>query len=177
MNLTKPSSNLKMLILLNNHVSHLPLNCTEYCRDNGVELSFHPLCCNRLQPLDCSVFGLKHYINKAMDHWKTNCPATPMSIYAHPSIMTITLLSAKTPANIMAGFRCTGIFPLYTHCPAPVMQQEAVPPVAPALEFTSSALLTSPSTGVKLLLRRHDPPMVMKSSLYMMYLPLHYYFS
>lgn len=160
-----------MLLLLDNHVSHP-------CRDDGVELSFHRLCCNRLQPPDCSVFGLKRYINKAMDHWMTNCPATPMSIYDHPSIVTITLLSAETPANIMAGFRCTGIFPFYTHCPTPVMQQEAVPPVAPALEFTSSVLLTSPSTGVKLLLRRHAPPPIeMESYLYILYLPLHYYFS
>jgi len=48
----------KVLILLDNHESHLYLPVIDYCRENGVVLlSFPPHCSHKFQPLDWSVFG------------------------------------------------------------------------------------------------------------------------
>ncbi len=61
----------KVLLLLDNHWSHLSVTAIDFCRSNGIVLlSFPPHCSHRLQPLDRSVFGpLKRYINTAADHW------------------------------------------------------------------------------------------------------------
>lgn len=48
----------KVLVLLDNHESHLYLSVIDYCREVGIVLlSFPPHCSHKLQPLDRSVFG------------------------------------------------------------------------------------------------------------------------
>ncbi|KAL7373167.1 hypothetical protein ABVT39_000447 [Epinephelus coioides] len=169
---TNPCPDSKVLLLLDNHASHLSLECIEYCREKGVVLlSFPPHCSHRLQPLDRSVFGpLKRYLNKAMGHWMTSHPAKTMSIYDLPSIVATALPSAATPANIMAGFRCTGIFPFnpqifsdtdflpayVTDCLDPATLQEASPPAAtpaapPAAPLAAPPVsLDDPSVSVQI---------------------------
>ena len=48
-----------VLLLLDNHYSHLAIDVLDYCKDNGVVLlSFLPYCSHKLQPLlDRAVFG------------------------------------------------------------------------------------------------------------------------
>ena len=47
-----------VLLLLDNHYSHLAIDVLDYCKDNGVVLlSFPPHCSHKLQPLDRTVFG------------------------------------------------------------------------------------------------------------------------
>ena len=86
---TRASKESKVLLLLDNHVSHLSLEGIDYCKDNGVVLlSFPPHCSHKLQPLDRSVYGpLKRYINTAMDHWMARNPGKPMTIYDLPGMM------------------------------------------------------------------------------------------
>ncbi|XP_063237415.1 uncharacterized protein LOC134539361 [Bacillus rossius redtenbacheri] len=63
-----------ILLLLDNHQSHLAPDCLDFAKENGiVMLSFPPHCTHRLQPLDRSVFApLKKQINRAMDAWLRN---------------------------------------------------------------------------------------------------------
>ena len=47
-----------VLLLLDNHYSHLAIDVLDYCKDNGVVLlSFPPHCSHKLQPLDRTAFG------------------------------------------------------------------------------------------------------------------------
>lgn len=109
----RSSTSKPCLLLLDNHESHLSADLLDYFKDNGVTLlSFPPHCSHKLQPLDRSVFGpLKKYINTACDSWMASTKR-PMTIHDIPSILASTLHLAATPANIMAGFKVTGIQPL-----------------------------------------------------------------
>lgn len=103
-----------VLLLLDNHDSHLSIEALDNCKQNGVTvLSFPPHCSHKLQPLDRSVYGpLKKYCNSAIDSWMVNNPGKTLSIYDIPGIVKTTLPLAATPSNIMAGFQKTGISPL-----------------------------------------------------------------
>ncbi|XP_045036685.1 uncharacterized protein LOC123477416 [Daphnia magna] len=82
-------------------------------KTNGVVmLSFPPHCSHKLQPLDRSVYGpLKNYINSALTS-RIIVKKAPINIYDIPGIITTALPKAITPANIMSGFRVSGIMPL-----------------------------------------------------------------
>ncbi|XP_046903843.1 uncharacterized protein LOC124485966 [Hypomesus transpacificus] len=108
----------KVLLLLDNHWSHLSLAAIDFCRSNGIVLlSFPPHCSHRLQPLNRSVFGpLKRYVNTAADHWMRTHPGKTLSIYDVPGLVATALPRAATPSNVTpsnvrSGFVCTGICP------------------------------------------------------------------
>ena len=83
----KPSQDRKVLLLLDNHDSHISIDTLNFAKDNGiVMLSFPPHCSHKLQPLDRSVFGpLKKYINSSQDAWMKNHPGSTMTIYNKPA--------------------------------------------------------------------------------------------
>lgn len=103
----------KVLLLLDNHESHLSIKCIDYCKSNGIiMLSFPPHCTHKLQPLDRSVYGpLKKAINTQCDSWIRQNPGKTMSIYDIPGIIRDALPKAVTPTNIINGFRATGVYP------------------------------------------------------------------
>lgn len=109
----KPSETNRVLVLLDNHSSHISISLIEFCRTNFITLlSFPPHTSHRLQPLDRGVYGpFKKYFNNAGDQWMKNNPGKRMTIYDLPSIVKTSLPLATTPANILAGFSCTGIWP------------------------------------------------------------------
>lgn len=102
-----------VLVILDNHTSHMSINVINYCRENGVVLlSIPPHTSHRLQPLDKSVFGpLKTYYNSACDAWMKSNPGKTMVIYNIPTLLKTALQSASTPRNITIGFQSTGIWP------------------------------------------------------------------
>lgn len=110
---TKPTKERPLLLLLDNHDSHLSIKTLDYCKNNGVVvLSFPPHCSHKLQPLDRSVYGpFKHYVNNASDDWMRSNPGKTMTIYDIPPIVKIALPLAATPQNIMSGFFVSGIHP------------------------------------------------------------------
>jgi hypothetical protein len=109
----KPSKERPVVLLLENHNSHLSMAALDYCKENGMTvLAFPHQCSHKLQPLYGSVSGpLKTYVNRACDAWITNHLGQTMIIYELPGIVNMSLNSAATPANIKAGFVATGIFP------------------------------------------------------------------
>ena len=110
---TRSSRDHLVLLLLDNHGSHLSVEAIDYCKANGVVLfSFPPHCSHKLQPLDRSVFrSLKHFVSEASDMWMKNNPGQNMSIYNIPSIVKSACPLALTPLNIISGFRVSGMFP------------------------------------------------------------------
>lgn len=71
-----------VLLLLDNHESHLSVSALDNFKENGVTaMSFPPHCSHKLQPLDRSVYGpFKKYLNSACDSWITNHPGKTMTI-------------------------------------------------------------------------------------------------
>lgn len=105
---TKP-----ILLLIDNHQSHLSIRGIDYARNHGIIMvSFPPHCTHKLQPLDRSVYGpFKHYYNSYSDNWVTNNPGKTMTIYDIPGIVKSALPLALSHKNITAGFEATGIYP------------------------------------------------------------------
>ena len=75
-------------------------------------LSFPPHTSHTLQPLDRSVYGpFKKYYNSACDGWILGHPGRTMKIYDIPGMVGTAFPRAMTPANILSGFRVSGISP------------------------------------------------------------------
>lgn len=110
----KPSEENKVLLILDNHSSHLFIPVIEFCRSHHITLlSFPPHTSHRLQPLDRGVFGpFKKFYNNECDQWMRSNPGKRLTVYNIPSLVKEAVLNAMTPKNITAGFRCTGIWPL-----------------------------------------------------------------
>ncbi|XP_060855541.1 uncharacterized protein LOC132933245 [Metopolophium dirhodum] len=112
-NHVRPSLEKKVLVLLDNHESHLYLPVIDFCKYNGIVLlSFPPHCSHKLQPLDRSVYGpFKKIVNREMDQWMTMHPGSRMTIDDIPQIVAGALPDAVSPRNIMSGFKVSGIWP------------------------------------------------------------------
>ena len=111
----KPSAEHPVLLILDNHQSHVSLDVITYAKEHHVTLlSFPPHCSHKLQPLDVSVYGpFKTYINQASDSWMRD-PANAgksMTIHVIPSLVSYAFPKAFSTSNIIAGFRSTGIWP------------------------------------------------------------------
>ncbi|XP_047135339.1 uncharacterized protein LOC124812561 [Hydra vulgaris] len=65
----KPSNEYKILLILDNHSSHLHFETLNLAKENRIVIfSFPPHSSHKLQPLDVSVFGpLKKYLSVAQD--------------------------------------------------------------------------------------------------------------
>ena len=102
-----------VLLILDNHISHLSVSVLDFCKENGIVLlSFPPHTSHRLQPLDVSVYGpFKKYYYTACCDWMNSHPGSPISIYDIPVIAKEALANSLTPKNIMAGFQKAGIWP------------------------------------------------------------------
>jgi len=70
----KPSQESPVLLLMDNHQSHLSVEALDIAAANGVHiLSFPPHCSHKLQPLDVSVFGpVKAYYKSQCSAWQKN---------------------------------------------------------------------------------------------------------
>ena len=101
----------KVLLLLNNHQSHISLDAIDYTRENGVVLlSFFPHCSHKLQPLGRTVYGpFKRYCNNAYNGWMKDNPGSTMTIYEIPEIVGKAFPRAMTPLSIQSGFRVSEI--------------------------------------------------------------------
>ena len=102
-----------VLLILDNHESHLSIEVLEFAKENGViMLSFPPHTSHKLQPLDRSVYGpFKKYYISACDGWIVGHPGRTMTIYDIVGVVGTAFPRAMTPANILSGFRVSGISP------------------------------------------------------------------
>ncbi|KAK3744950.1 hypothetical protein RRG08_048346 [Elysia crispata] len=110
---TNCSVDRKVLLVMDNHETHMSLEAVDLARANGIiMLTIPPHTSHRLQPLDRTVYGpLKTAYNIAMDSWMRSNPGKNVTIYDIPELLRIAHNEALTPKNISSGFACTGIFP------------------------------------------------------------------
>lgn len=131
-----PSTEQKVLLLLDGHASHKNYEAVKYARDHGVVLlCFPPHCTHRLQPLDVVFFApLKTYVNQETTKWMKNHPGRAVTQFQISGILNAAYGKAATAGIATNGFRQTGILPLnpdifpeYMYAPADVTDQpEAV---------------------------------------------------
>ncbi|KAB0795832.1 hypothetical protein PPYR_09893, partial [Photinus pyralis] len=84
---SKPSENNRVLLLMDNHSSHISIPVIDFCKTNFVTiLTFPPHTSHKLQPLDRGVFGpFKKYFNDGLDQWMRSHPGKRITIYDLPS--------------------------------------------------------------------------------------------
>jgi len=111
---TKPTPADPVLLLLDNHQSHLAVQAINRAKECGViMLTFPPHTTNKLQPLDVSIYGpLKTYYNAACNDWQLTNPGKTIGLYDVGELSAKAMLRAVTPENIMAGYKKTGIYPM-----------------------------------------------------------------
>ena len=103
----------EVLLLLDNHHSHVTLEIIDYAKEHGIVLlSFPPHCSHKLQLLDRPVYGpFKRYYNSACDCWMKKNRGKTMTIYDIPDMVERAFSRAITFVNIQSGFKVAGIFP------------------------------------------------------------------
>ena len=111
---TNASKETPLILLCDNHESHISIDVLDYASANGIHmLSFPPHCSHKLQPLDRTVYGpFKKYYNSACDNWMFNRPGRTMTIHDIPEIVGHAFPKVMTPTNIQSGFRVAGLFPV-----------------------------------------------------------------
>ncbi|XP_022127680.1 uncharacterized protein LOC111001920 [Pieris rapae] len=109
----KPTPENPVLLLLDNHESHISVDVLDFCKEVGIVLmTFPPHCSHKLQPLDLTVYGpLKNYYNKALTDWMVSNPGKTVTIYDIPKLAAIAIPLAFKPQNIQKGFEKPGIWP------------------------------------------------------------------
>ena len=102
-----------MLIILDNHDTHLSIQIIDLAKDNGVVmLTLPPHCSHKMQPLDRSVYGpFKAFYNQAANAYMINHPSQPITIHDIAQLVGNAFPLAFTPKNITSGFRVCGIYP------------------------------------------------------------------
>lgn len=79
----KPSEDSPVLLILDNHTSHININTITYCRTNFIHLvSIPPHSSHRTQPLNrCFFKPLKDYYAYHYDIWTTTHPGRVVTLY------------------------------------------------------------------------------------------------
>ncbi|KAB0802144.1 hypothetical protein PPYR_04330 [Photinus pyralis] len=110
----RPSKEKPVLLILDNHESHVSVAVIEKARVSGIKmLTFPPHTSHRLQPLDRTVFGsFKSHYNRAVNDWMSCNPGKPLSIYEVAEMVGRAFPLAFTSKNITSGFAASGIVPL-----------------------------------------------------------------
>lgn len=110
----KPSNHSPVLLVYDNHESHISLPVVDLAKANGVVLlTIPPHTSHKLQPLDRTVFGAyKTFYNQAANEWMLQNPGKPISLYQVAEIIGKAYPKAFTQQNIIKGFAVTGICPI-----------------------------------------------------------------
>ena len=165
-----------VLLLLDNHYSHLAIDVLDYCKDNGVVLlSFPPHCSHKLQPLDRTVFGpLKKIWGPEQQTWMRNNPSKTMTIFDRPGILRKTWPQSAVSGKIIKGFEVIGIYPfnrnIFTDVEyAPSFVTDGPNPSSAADEETTERIqairVRTPQVLMKLRLCQLLPPVKMMATL------------
>lgn len=149
----KCSRDKMVLLVLDNHASHISPNVLDICKSNGIVLlTIPPHTSHRLQPLDVAVYGpFKSYYNQACDDFMINYPGQVIALKDIARLVGIAHQRAFTPGNITKGFSRTGICPYnsqlfseYDFLTSSVTDREA--PKDNVLPQTNTSEFQTPST-------------------------------
>ncbi|XP_072397987.1 uncharacterized protein [Diabrotica undecimpunctata] len=113
---TKPIQEKPILVIMDNHDTHISIDIIDKAKNSGVVLlTIHPHTSHKMQPLDRGVFGLyKSFYHKTAEDWMLSNPGKPINIYDVAGIAGKAYLQAFTPKNIVKSFKVTGLWPVTT---------------------------------------------------------------
>jgi len=121
-----------VLLVLDNHASHISLEAYEFCRDHGIVMvSLPPHTSHRLQPLDVTFFGpFKAAFRKESDNMMKSEPLRKITEYDLASLFRKAYVKVASIEKGISGFSSTGICPLN-------------PNIIPQEDFAAALLLRS----------------------------------
>lgn len=110
--IVKPTKDKTVLIILDNHESHISVEAISFAKDNGIVLlTMPPHTSHKLQPLDRTVFGpYKTFYNKVSSEWMATS-GKPITIYDVAGLIGKAYSKSFTIKNVTRGFEVTGIWP------------------------------------------------------------------
>ncbi|XP_050502393.1 uncharacterized protein LOC114325818 isoform X2 [Diabrotica virgifera virgifera] len=134
--IVKPSTNEPVLLIMDNHSSHMSVDIYEFCKQNGIELLiFPPGISHRLQPLDISFHDpLKAAFNRQYDNYLLHFEK--VTLYNLSEIFHKAYIEVATEDKAQSGFSASGIWPFQpekfkteyflasTHTPAVTIHEE-----------------------------------------------------
>ncbi|XP_046681325.1 MFS-type transporter clz9-like [Homalodisca vitripennis] len=111
---TKPSKDDPVLLICDNHGSHITLEAYEVCKKNHITLvSIPPHTSHRLQPLDLTFFGpLKSALSREFGLFMTQHAHTKILTSDIPSLLNNAYVKVATMEKGIKGFSAAGIYPL-----------------------------------------------------------------
>lgn len=136
---THPTENMPVLLIMDNHNSHVSLEAIKLAKENNVVLlTLPPHTSHKLQPLDRTVYGpLKTHYNNACKTWLTNHPGQRITIYDVSEILGQIYHLAFSSKNCVSGFKATGIFPYDENI---FIDDDFIPSTVTDLPFNDSSL-------------------------------------
>lgn len=113
-NQTRCSEDNKILLLVDNHESHISVEAIRYCKSNGIVLlSFPPHTTHRLQPLDVGVYApFKAHLATAFNDWMLANPGQAITIRNIGYLANKAYENAFSIKNITHAFKKTGLWPV-----------------------------------------------------------------
>ncbi|XP_045450428.1 uncharacterized protein LOC123659219 [Melitaea cinxia] len=110
----KPSADDPILLILDNHESHVSLRAHEFCRKNFIHvLTLPPHTSHRMQPLDLTFHGpLKTAYNRECESFMVNHPGTKITAYDVVGLYTKVFNRITSTDKAMNGFKSAGICPM-----------------------------------------------------------------
>ena len=109
----RPSPESPVLLVLDNHETHLSIAVIDKAKEHGVILvTIPPHTSHKLQPLDVSIYGpFKRLYNREISAWLLSNPGKTVSIYDLAEISGKAWTKACFPSNVISGFQSAGIHP------------------------------------------------------------------
>ena len=109
----RASADNPVLLLIDNHSSHITLEGIEFARKNHISiLTLPPHCSHRIQPLDRVFFGpLKNAYAIEVNKWHTMKPGHGLSWADLAGLFRAAYIRVADIQKGEQGFKCTGIYP------------------------------------------------------------------
>lgn len=132
---SKPSAEEPILLILDNHASHISHDIYNHCKAHNIHmLSLPPHTSHRMQPLDVTFYGpLKAAYKKESDCFMKSHLAERITPYDVASLFNKAYSNVASISKGESGFRVTGIFPMNSDVfteedflPAEILQGESV---------------------------------------------------
>ncbi|KZS03743.1 Uncharacterized protein APZ42_033455 [Daphnia magna] len=106
-----------ILLILDNHTSHISYPVVEFCKKSGIVLfTLPPHTSHVTQPLDKCLFGpMKSDMSQEHRHWMRNHPGERIFIYDVPQLTKVPHKRRFNSKNIKSAFVACGIYPFNRH--------------------------------------------------------------
>ncbi|EFN83133.1 Tigger transposable element-derived protein 1 [Harpegnathos saltator] len=103
-----------VLLVLDNHESHMSFDAINFCNENGIFLlAFPPHCSGKLQPIEKSVIQpFQKRFGRILDKWLEANSGKNVTVSDIPGMVKEIFQMVLTRSNIRTGFETTGIWPI-----------------------------------------------------------------